>query len=67
MFMRGFVKKLLTNSCAGCFVTGEGYADWCYGERMSGLCFWPKKGRHYLLDPLAYVGLYWGRVDTFSF
>ncbi|SVB37452.1 uncharacterized protein METZ01_LOCUS190306 [marine metagenome] len=35
--MKDATKKLLTNSCAECFVTGDGYGVWCYGGRMNGL------------------------------
>ena len=33
---------------------------------MNGPCFWPEFCGHYLLDPLGFVGLYLGFVDTFS-
>ena len=59
------MKKQPMNVCAGCSVTGDGYGGWCYGGRMNGACFWPEFSGHYMLDPLASVGLYWGLVATF--
>ncbi len=60
------MKRKPMRCCVGCSVTGNGYADWCYGGRMNGHYFWPEFSVHFHLEVLVLLGLNWGLLATFT-